>query len=98
MNTPAALLGLVKSLYPVIKSKVKSLAAIAARKFLYSQVIKFVKSMEESDALRGIDLPEEEIAEYIVMILLGEEIKPKMRNKVAPVAELIRAGVHKTKQ
>lgn len=54
--------------------------------------------MEESDALRGIDLPEEEIAEYIVMILLGEEIKPKMRNKVAPVAELIRAGVHKTKQ
>lgn len=54
--------------------------------------------MEQSDAFKGIDLPEDEIAQYIVMILLGEEIKPKMRNKVAPVAELIRAGIHKTKE
>lgn len=95
MITRSAILAAIKAALPFVKEKAKSLAYSLAKKHLRILAVKFVKSLEGHQALNGVDLPDEKIADYIVSVLLGETIPVKERYKAGQIADIIRCAISK---
>lgn len=95
MSTRSALLNAIKAFMPLVKSKAKTWVYGFVKVQLRALIISFVKSLERHPVMRDVDLPEDQIADFIIDVLEGKTLSHNDKQKAEQILSVLRAGFYK---
>ena len=95
MSIQNALLNAIKAFLPLVKAKSKTWVYGFVKVQLRALIVSFVKSLERHPVMRDVDLPEDQIADFIIDVLEGRTLSHNDKQKAEQILSILRAGFYK---